>query len=298
MRLQRKSRPRWRSLQGESLFPTSCFFVQQLSSDLYKKVSSDAKIWEVLWRTHHSARPGAASVNAKMSQPVLLIKDQEIAALIGESKVKAEARKWATFKYLYIFYRFVKIVDHAEMTDITKQFAQFKKLISGWGSVADIDHCMKFKLEGYTRLTKHISAWLSALLAEFLVWKPLNDRAFNRDMFIFDATEKPANYNALRTLAGLNPPTVDALFRKHLGTDRPPNMKLTPEDLAHQLGSRDPAQSWIALKIAMQHAFVPFENVEHVFEFKRPFFPRGNLNWSFLLVAKDEALVFNLCTTN
>jgi hypothetical protein len=267
--------------------------LSRVTMGAYKALSTHEELWKTLWHKHHTVVVPALR-NRSGLDTVLLLKDQEISAKIDEVQAKAAMLGWSKYKYLFVYLRWIRLKGTSDITEMTKYFQQFKKLVSGFGNQTDVEACYKMRIEGYARLSPLLQPWMTALLTDFLVWKPANEAAYLNEMFIFDATEKRADYKLNPSIKAVTPPTLDALFKKTLGIDR--KTKPTKEEQSQFLNSRDPAQTYIALKIALQQSLAPIEEIEYVIEFKRPFFPRGHINWSFLLVAKEWALIFNLST--
>jgi len=224
----------------------------------------------------------------------LLLKDQELTSKLEAIKAKAETRGWAASKHLFVYSRWLKFRLNSDILDVTKYFQQFKKLVTGWGNTTEIEACHKFKIDGYSRLSSTLPPWLVALLSDFLVWKPVNEVAYKSDMLLFDAAEKRPEYKLNQSLSAITPATFDGLVRQSLGLDR--KAKPVGAEMAKFLNSRDPQQTYVAFKIALQQSFAPVDELDFVLEFKRPYFPRGGVNWSFLLVTKEVGLIFNLST--
>jgi len=67
-----------------------------------------------------------------------------------------------------------------------------------------------------------------------MVWKPLNELHFHRDMHIFDYGGNTKDYDPVMAFKDLPQRNLESLMRKHLGVDRPRGQKMT-QKVVHSL---------------------------------------------------------------
>jgi len=269
--------------------------VSLVSRGLYKAISNDPDLWEALWAAYHTVILPSFDSNTPAGLTLVLLREKDVLSQLEAAEAAPD--DGCAWRQVYRRYRWLRLDLNQEVKDVTRYFGQFKKLVNGWGNVTEIEACLKFKLKGGVALLPSLAPWNACLLTDFLVWKPLNEATLHRDMFLFDSSENTDNYEPYRAMAALPQPTLEALMRRHLGVDRPRGQPLTQQDLARLLNSRDPAQTFVAFKIAVQQSLAPLDEILHVFEFRRPYFKKGLLNWSLLVVTKGEGLLLNIATT-